>query len=288
MVEHPGVGRRVGSRRPPDRRLVDVDDLVDLVRPGDRAVPAGHVAGVVDPLGQRGVEDGVDQRRLARSGHPGHRDQLAERERHRDVAQVVLDRVVHGDHPALGPRPPRRRQRDRASAGQVRAGERVRVGQQPLDRAGVHHVPAVLPRAGADVHGPVGGTDGVLVVLDHDQRVAQVAQPDQGLDQPAVVPLVQPDARLVQHVEHPDQPGADLGGQPDPLRLAAGQAGGGSAERQVVQADVEQELEPLVDLLEHPLGDLPLPLAQLAAGAGSPPPRRSTSRRSRRCSGRRP
>ena len=83
---------------------------------------------------------------------------------------------------------------------------------------------AVLTGARADVDRPVGGPDGVLVVLDHDQGVAQVAQPDQGLDQPPVVPLVQPDARLVQHVEHPDQAGADLGGQPDPLRLAAGQA----------------------------------------------------------------
>ena len=65
-----------------------------------------------------------------------------------------------------------------------------------------------------------------------------------------------PMRRLVQHVEHADQAGADLGGQPDPLRLAAGQRAGRPVERQVVQADVEQEAEPGVDLLEHPLGDL--------------------------------
>jgi hypothetical protein len=40
-----------------------------------------------------------------------------------------------------------------------------------------------------------------------------------------IVPLVQTDRRLIQHIEHSDQPGADLGGQPDPLRLAAGQGG---------------------------------------------------------------
>ena len=99
-------------------------------------------------------------------------------------------------------------------------------------------------------------------MLDHDQGVAEIAQPDQGLDQPAVVPLVQPDARLVQHVQHPDQARSDLGGQPDPLGLTAGQARGRPAQRQVVQAHVEQELQPLVDLLEHPLGDLPLTLGQ--------------------------
>ena len=65
--------------------------------------------------------------------------------------------------------------------------------------------------------------DRVLVVLDHDQRVAGVAEPDQRLEQPVVVALVQPDRRLVEDVEHADQAGADLGGQPDPLGLAAGQ-----------------------------------------------------------------
>ena len=41
-----------------------------------------------------------------------------------------------------------------------------------------------------------------------------------------VVALVQADARLVEHVEHADQAGADLGGEPDALRLAARQRAG--------------------------------------------------------------
>ena len=137
-------------------------------------------------------------------------------------------------------------------AGQVRAGQRLLAGQQVCHRPGDDDLAAVLARAGADVDHPVGGADGVLVVLDHDQRVAQVAQPQQRLEQPVVVPLVQPDGRLVQHVQHADQPGADLGGQPDPLRLAAGQRRRGAVQRQVVQADVEQEAQPGVDLLEDP------------------------------------
>ena len=101
--------------------------------------------------------------------------------------------------------------------------------------AGDHHLAAVLTGSGTDVDHPVGGADGVLVVLDDDQGVAEVSQPDQGLDQPAVVPLVQADARLVEHVQDPDQAGPDLGRQPDPLCLTAGQRAGGAVERQVVQ-----------------------------------------------------
>ena len=83
---------------------------------------------------------------------------------------------------------------------------------------------AVLAGARADVDDPVGDPDGVLVVLDDDQGVAELLEPDQRLDQPLVVALVQPDRRLVEDVEDADQAGADLGREPDALRLAAATA----------------------------------------------------------------
>ena len=121
---------------------------------------------------------------------------------------------------------------------------------RPRDRAGVHDVAAVLPRARADVDDVVGGADGLLVVLDHDDRVAQVAQPLQRGDEPLVVALVQADGGLVEHVEHADQTAADLAGQADALRLAARQGAGRAGERQVVEPDVEQELHALAHFLE--------------------------------------
>ena len=87
--------------------------------------------------------------------------------------------------------------------------ERVSV-QQLRERSGVHDVAAVHARARADVDDPVGGVDGLLVVLDHDQRVAEVAQRQQRLDEAAVVALVQSDRRLVEHVEDAGQARADL------------------------------------------------------------------------------
>ncbi len=128
---------------------------------------------------------------------------------------------------------------------------------------------AVLAGAGPDVDHVVGGPDGLLVVLDDDQGVAEVLEPDQGLDQPLVVALVEADRRLVEDVEDADQAGADLGGQPDPLRLATRQRAARPVEGEVVEADVEQEVEPLLDLLEHPLGDLLLTRRQLEVGRNS-------------------
>ncbi len=134
---------------------------------------------------------------------------------------------------------------------------------RPLTGPGVHDGAAVLPRARADVHDVVGGADGLLVVLDHDDRVAQVAQTLEGPDEPLVVPLVQADGGLVQHVEDADETAPDLAGQPDPLRLAARKGAGRPGQRQVVEPDVEQELHPLPNLFEHPVGDHVLAIGQL-------------------------
>ena len=135
--------------------------------------------------------------------------------------------------------------------------------EQTLDRAGVDDLPAVLTGARADVDDPVGVADGVLVVLDHDEGVAEVLEPDEGLDEALVVALVEADRRLVEDVEDADQAGADLGRQPDALGLAAAQRARRPVEGEVVETDVEQEVEPLEDLLEHPLADLALAGAEL-------------------------
>ena len=90
LVEHAGVGGRVGPRRAADRRLVDPHQLVQVVQPGDPGVPARDLPGAVEPVGQHRGQDVVDQRRLAGAGHAGHRGEHAERERHVDAAQVVL------------------------------------------------------------------------------------------------------------------------------------------------------------------------------------------------------
>ena len=65
---------------------------------------------------------------------------------------------------------------------------------------------------------------------------------------------------------HADEAAADLAREPDALRLTAGERPRRPVEAQVVEADVEQELESLVDLLEDPLRDEPLALVELHLG----------------------
>ena len=59
------------------------------------------------------------------------------------------------------------------------------------------------------------------------------------VEQPLVVARVQADRRLVENVEHADQAAADLAGQADALRFAAGERRGRAVEREVFEADVD-------------------------------------------------
>ncbi len=170
---------------------------------------------------------------------------------------------------AFEAKPPRARRApnlgcgDLPPPGQERAGERRVALEQALEVARVHDLAAVLARERADVDDVVGLEDRGLVVLDHDERVAEVAQAHERVDQALVVALVQPDRRLVEDVEHADESGADLRGEPDALRLAAREGARRPRQRQVVEPHVDEEPQPLADLLQQPLGDHELPLAQL-------------------------
>ena len=92
-------------------------------------------------------------------------------------------------------------------------------------------------------------------MLHDDHGVPQVAQTLQGGDEPLVVALVQSDGGLVQDVEHAHEPGADLGGEPDALGLAARERGRGPLQREVVEPHVHEEAQTLTNLLHDGQGD---------------------------------
>ena len=67
---------------------------------------------------------------------------------------------------------------------------------------------------------------------------------------------MQADGWLIQDVADADEPGADLRGQADALRFAAGKCAGFAIEREIAQSDVEHEPEAGGDLAHDRLGDL--------------------------------
>ena len=78
---------------------------------------------------------------------------------------------------------------------------------------------------------------------------------DQGPEQALVIALVQTDGGLIQDVHHANQSGANLARQTDTLGLAAGERFRRAGERQVVEADVDEELQAIANLFQHFFGD---------------------------------
>src|SRR5690606_6674179 len=125
---------------------------------------------------------------LARSAHARHRREHAERELDVDVAQVVLLGADHLDRaaraPALGPG------LDLPATGEVLPGEAVFGARELLGRSAEDDLAAEVPRTGTEVDHVIALADRLLVVLDDDDGVAEVAQPLQRGDEPLVVALM--------------------------------------------------------------------------------------------------
>ena len=79
IVEHAGIGCRVGTRRTSDGRLVDIDDLIQILHALNGVERTRSGLGTVQISGQLLVQNLVDERRLARTGHTGHTGECTER-----------------------------------------------------------------------------------------------------------------------------------------------------------------------------------------------------------------
>ena len=126
----------------------------------------------------------------------------------------------------------------------------------------MHDFAAVLPRARPDIDDPISRTDGVFVVFHDDQRVAETLQLHQGLDESAIVALMQTDAGLVEHIKHAGQPGPDLGSEADSLRLTPAQRSRRPGEIEVTEPHLDEKLEASANLAQHGGRDVRLTLGE--------------------------
>ncbi len=147
--------------------------------------------------------------------------------------------------------------------------------EQFLGCSGKHNVAALATCQRPDIDEVVGLQHHLLVVLNHQDGVAVVAQGLQRVNQALVVALVQTDGRLVKDIKHVNQARPNLGSEPDALTLAARERRRVAVQRHVVQAHLKQEVEPRADFLDDFARDFPLrgrdvivqvldPVAQLA------------------------
>ena len=173
--EHPGVGGRVGPRRPADGALVDIHHLVEVVEAHDVGVGLGRDAdGAVQRPGRDRVESVVDQRGLSRAGHAGDAGQQPDGKVDGYVAQVVAACLDQRQYARLVTSHSNRGHRDGPPAGQVLAGDGLLAFEDIRKRSGDDDLAAMHPGPGSDVDDVVGGPDRLLVVLDDQHGIAEI------------------------------------------------------------------------------------------------------------------
>src|SRR5262245_38456181 len=155
--EGAGIGRWVRARGAADRRLVDVDDLVELLDAFDLVVFARHLARAVELAGDRAVEGLDEEGGLAAAGDAGHRGEQAERNVDGDIPQVVGAGAMHGEAAASGGLPPLLWHGDLLEAGEILPSEALEAGHHLLGRAFGYNLAAMHACTWPHVHHVVGG-----------------------------------------------------------------------------------------------------------------------------------
>ena len=253
--EEPGVGRGIRARRASDRALIDVDDLVEMIESLDCVVRGRLRGAAVEVTRGCGVERVVDQRRFAGAGYARHADEQADRNIDLYVFQIVAVRAFDRQQSLGIGFVPQARNFDAPLAGQILAGQRLGRVADIVGRALRDHAAAVLAGTETDVDDVIGVLDRILIVLDDDDGVADVAQALECFEQSRVVALMQADRRLVEHVHDAGQSRADLACETNALRFAAGQRIRRAVEREVIEPDVVQKLDAVDDFPDDAVGD---------------------------------
>src|SRR5258705_9165842 len=130
------------------------------------------------------------------------------------------------------------------------------MAQHLLERTRRYNLAAVTAGARAQIYDIVRSADRFLVVLHDQYRVAEVAQLFEGREQACIVALMQADRRFVEDVQDADEAAPDLCREADPLRLSARESHGRTFEREIVEADVDEEAQPVRHLFQDWLRDL--------------------------------
>ena len=201
-IERLDVGHRVRARRASDGRLIHQHDVVQIVRTLD-AVPvwSGRLAaiGLLLRAHQRLIKHVVQQARLARSRYTRDGHDHAQRNLQIDTLQVVcarapnLDGLWPGFAPVVG-------QLNAQVLGKIPSCQRCGVLLDFRVRSSRDDLAAVLAGPGPKVKNAVRRLHDVGIMLNHENRVPQIAQVVQNLDETMRVAAVQPDRRFIENI----------------------------------------------------------------------------------------
>jgi hypothetical protein len=85
--------------------------------------------------------------------------------------------------------------------------------------------------SGPEITDRIAARDHIAVMFDNKDCIPQVTQSLHRLNQPTIVPRVQPDRRLVEHIKYPTESRPELTRESNPLRLSSRERIRGATDR---------------------------------------------------------
>ena len=128
-----------------------------------------------------------------------------------------------------------------------------------------HHLPAVNPGTGADIHNVIRSQHRIFVVLYNDNGIANVSQMLQSLNKPGIIPLVQANAGFIEDIENAHQRRTDLGCQTNALGFPTGKGAAAPGKGNIIQPDIGQKTQAIFDFLQYLPGNKVFSLRKLQA-----------------------
>src|ERR1700676_1604600 len=152
---------------------------------------------------------------------------------------------------------------DAAFPAEVTAGDGFGILENFLVSAGEKKFPAEFAGAGSEIEHAIGGLNGVWIVLNHEDGVAEIAQGFEDIDETLRVAWMQANGRFIENIQRAAEGRAEGSGQLDTLRFAAGKRGGESVQGEVIETDFIEKLQTGANFLQDFVGDLGLHRTEL-------------------------
>ena len=192
-VKRLGIGEQVGARSSANGRLIDKNNVGQLVAAQNSTACARDADRLPALLFEAAIQHVFHQRRFARAGHASHAHQAAERNGDIDIPKIMCTRALDGQRIFFLDRPAFLRERNAQPSGQVLTGQRLLVFEQLGIRTVEHDLAAFFTGQGPQVDDIIGLANNLRIVLDHNDRIPVVAQVLQNTDQTLAIARMQAD-----------------------------------------------------------------------------------------------
>ena len=201
-------------------------------------------------IGKRGSKGIGNQRRLTRARNTCDYCQCAQLDSGGNVLKVVSTSSRNLDFSATG-LTTSLWQPNLLLSREIRTCDGIRVFNNLFWSASSNNVTTKLTGAGAHVNNVVSCANGIFIVLDNKYGISAVPKLLERLNEAIIISLMQTNGRLVQNVENAHKTSANLSCQANTLGLSTRKRCCCTRKREIVQANVYQELQPCHNLFDN-------------------------------------